>query len=60
MITVAVDARGQGQRGQALDQFPRCEAQLHAAIGLGFGQPMNELIVADPLGALQRKGQVIA
>jgi hypothetical protein len=38
-----------------LDQFQRCQAQLRAAIGLGFRQAIDELIVADLLEPLQRK-----
>ena len=44
---MAVNARGRDQRGQALDQFPGREAQLGAAIGRGFGQALEELVLAE-------------
>jgi len=54
---VAVQARGRDQRGQPLEQFQRRQPQLRAAIGLGLGKTIDELIVTDLLEALQREGR---
>jgi hypothetical protein len=57
---VAVDARGWDQCGQPLDQLQGRKPPLRAAIGLRFGQAIDELVVADLLGALQREGRARA
>ena len=54
---VAVQARGRDQRGQPLEQFHRRQPQLRAAIGLGLGKTIDELVVTDLLEALQREGR---
>ena len=57
VIMVAVQARGRDQRGQPLDELQGREAQLRAAIGLGLGKTIDELLVTDLLEALQREGR---
>ena len=57
VIMVAVQARGRDQRGQPLDEFQRRQPQLRAAIGLGLGRAIDELVVTDLLEALQREGR---
>ena len=57
VIAVAVDARGRDQRGQPLDQLQGRQAQLGAPIGLGLGEAIDELIVADLLEPLQGEGR---
>jgi len=54
---VAVQARGRDQRGQPLDEFQRRQPQSRAAIGLGLGKAIDELVVTDLLEALQREGR---
>ena len=56
-IAVAVQARGRDQRGLTSNQLQGCEVERRAAIGLGFGQAIHDLIVADLLEALQREGR---
>jgi hypothetical protein len=53
----AEQARRREQRGQPAEQFERCQAQLGAPIGLGLGQAIDELVVADLLEPLQCKGR---
>ena len=54
---VAVQARGRDQHGQPLEQFQRRQPQSRAAIGLGLGEAIDELVVTDLLEALQREGR---
>jgi len=60
VIMVAVQARGRDQRGQPLDEFQRRQPQLRAAIGLGLGKTIDELVVTELLEALQREGRARA
>ena len=55
VTAVAVQARGRDQRGQPLDELQGREAQLRAAIGLGLGKTIDELVVSDLLEQLQRE-----
>jgi cellulose biosynthesis protein BcsQ len=50
-MNLAAALAGNGYRTLLLDLDP--QAQLPAAMGLGFGHAMNELIVAELLEALQ-------
>jgi len=56
VIALAVRARGRDQRGQPLEQFQRRQPQLRAAIELGLGKTIDELVVSDLLEQLQREG----
>jgi hypothetical protein len=55
VIAVAVQVRGRDQCGQTLDQFQGTEAQLGAPVGLGLGQAIDQLVVAELFEPLQRK-----
>jgi len=48
--------RARDQCGQPLDQLLGREAQLRAAIGLGFGQAIQELVVTDIFERLEGEG----
>jgi hypothetical protein len=57
VIAVAKNARGRDQRGQAIEQFQRCQAQLRAAIGLRLVEAIDDLLVAGLLEPLQSRGR---
>jgi len=60
VVALTMQARGWDQRGQPLDQFQRRQPQLRAAIGLGLGKTIDELVVTELLEALQREGRARA